>query len=453
MKLKNLLLAGLFVAGTVSCTDDGMNRSDDGDPLDGYLSLIINSGSMNPTTKTSIYAGSEVGTAGENKINTVTIVLTNPTTGDVEQADDVAIVSGTTTAKVAVSTGSYLVYALVNNPVTLTVGDNIATAIATATLTEITAGYKDGLFFMTNEQSDETKTVLDAGKPLTLAAGDDKVLSINVDRLAAKIRDKTSAITLDGQLTNPDVAAILDDVKVVGFVPMNLNPEMNLIQTWGLKNSEETANLADNVLLTPVHALNKYLLPASTYKTMDGDTGVADLTTGGQYNDTAYVSENRPTIKVNSNGVVTAARQGQTTAVIYRVVAQKGGSALTSTFYAYNDIAYANLADLPASLGDLSSLSIGDLRKLGIHVYENGVMYYTYFIKDPNTAYQLGGDDYYGVFRNSIYNLNITKISKLGDDVPDDSRNPEEPVDPEDAKMSVELTVNDWVLNDINIEF
>lgn len=451
MKIKNLLFAGLLVIGMGACTDD-VDTPDTGNPLDGYLSLTINSGSMKPSTRTSEYTpGREIGAAEENKITNVTVVLTDAN-GAIQQVENTTIASGTTTQKFPVNTGTYLVYALVNNAATVAVGGNINNVVTAANAKEITDGFKGGSFFMTNAQSDASKTFLDAGKSIVLSAGDDKVVQIDVDRLAAKVRDKSGVPQLAEQLTNSDVAAIMDGVRVVGFVPMNLNPTMNIIQTWGKKNTEETAELANNVLLTPVLTLDKYLLPASTYKTVEDGIGVADLTQEEDYVDSVYVSENRPTIKLNSNDVVSAAKQGQTTAVIYRVVAQKGGSDV-ATFYAYNGIAYAKLEDLPASLGDLSTTSNADLRKMGISVYEGGVMYYTYFIKDPNTNYQLGTANYYGVFRNSIYNLNIKTIKRLGDDVPDDSKNPEEPVDPEDAKISVELTINDWVLNDIDIEF
>lgn len=454
MKIKSLLLAGLFVLGMASCTnDDGIDGPDSGNPLDGYLSLTINSGSMKPATRTSPHdPDTEVGTAAENKITNVTIVLTDAS-GVIQQVENTTIASGTTTQKIPVETGSYLVYALVNNAATLAVGGNIESELTGATADEITAGFKNGTFFMTNEQSDLAKTILDAGKPVTLAAGDDKVLQISVDRLAAKVRNKTTTPKLEDLLGKENVNTIMDGVRVVGFVPMNLNPAMNLVQSWAVKNNEENDNHSTNVLLTPVHPLENYLLPATTYKKMVDGVGVEDLTTEEQYVDSVYVSENRPTIKINSNDVITAAQQGQTTAVIYRVVAQKDKADLTATFYAYNDVAYKALEDLPASLGDLTGKTSEELRKMGVRVYENGVMYYTYYIKDPNTNYQLNGKDYYGIFRNSIYNLNITKISKLGDDVPDDSENPTEPVDPEDAKISVELTINDWVLNDIDIEF
>ncbi|WP_085536715.1 Mfa1 family fimbria major subunit [Massilibacteroides vaginae] len=455
MKIKNFLLAGLFVLGMGSCSnDDVIEGTEGGSPLDGYLSLTIKSGSMNPSTKTAPgnAADVEVGTTTENGISDVTVVLTNAA-GVIQQVEKPGLENSTTTRKFAVTTGDYLVYALVNDASNLAINGNINDVVAAASANEITNGFKSGSFFMTNVQSDASKSILDAGKSISLKAGNDLKVEINVDRLAAKVRNKSGVPTLSGQLQNPDVKVIMDGVRVVGFVPMNINPKMNIIQTWGLKNTEESV-LANNVLLTPVQSYDSYLLPSTTYKKVDASTGVGieDLTSESQYVDSVYVSENRPTILINGKGV-TAKHQGQTTAVIYRVVAQKGGADVTATFYAYNGVAYATLDALPASLGNLTGKTLAELRNMGISVYENGVMYYTYFIKDNNSNYKLGTSDYYGVFRNSIYNLNITAIKRLGDDVPDDSKKPIDPVDPEDAKIEVAVSINDWVLNQIDIEF
>lgn len=88
-------------------------------------------------------------------------------------------------------------------------------------------------------------------------------------------------------------------------------------------------------------------------------------------------------------------------------------------------------------------------------------MYYSYFIKDPNTLHTYGGDDYYGVFRNSVYKLNVNSIKDLGDDVPGggtvDPNEPGEPenpdIDTEEAYIQVTVTINPWVLNVIDIDF
>jgi hypothetical protein len=79
---------------------------------------------------------------------------------------------------------------------------------------------------------------------------------------------------------------------------------------------------------------------------------------------------------------------------------------------------------------------------------------------DPNTAHQYNGYNYYGVFRNSVYKLNINSFSGLGDDVPGGGTvDPSEPGDPgnpsintDEAYIQVSVTVNPWVLNTIHID-
>lgn len=424
-----------------------------GDDLKGYLTLQIANPEM-PSARTGDWTPGRIpGTTEENAINDVTVVLTNAT-GQITDVVSTAILSGTTTKKFEVAAGSHKVYALVNNPgiATIVAGQNIAQVIDNATVAEITSGFKGGKFFMTNAQHDKTKSVLDAGVDVSISAGQEKLATIAVDRLAARIEDATGKVAITG--LPDDQEAIMDSVKVIGFVPMNLNPAMNIIQTWGTANVGGTNDPEVNeILQTPTPS--SYLLPASTYMTANSDgIGLTDLTAEPQFVKKVYVTENRPAVERNSFGLT--AKRGETTAVIYRVVAYKGGNPLP-TFYTYNDVVYTTrtaLDDAFELVGeDISALSIQDLRAKNIKVYENGVMYYTYFIKDPNTNYQLGTDNYFGVFRNSIYRLNITGIKSLGTDVPEDEKDPEDLVNPEEAYLSVELVINDWVLNTIDIEF
>lgn len=63
----------------------------------------------------------------------------------------------------------------------------------------------------------------------------------------------------------------------------------------------------------------------------------------------------------------------------------------------------------------------------GIRTYKDGICYYTYWIKHANNNED--GDDMplgkggimeYGIVRNNVYKLNVTSISKVGDDIPGD---------------------------------
>ncbi|WP_101689514.1 Mfa1 family fimbria major subunit [Dysgonomonas massiliensis] len=457
--MRKLFLSGLIALGLLAtgCSSDDIDNptTGGGGELKGYLTLsLVNKAMNSPKTAGHETPEREVGTAEENKVHDVTVALTDAT-GTITALVSPAIQSGTTTQKFEVEAGvQHKVFALVNNASSVAVGDNIATVIDNATAAEITAGFKAGKFFMTNSQSDIAKTPLDAGIDITVNAGEEKVAKIAVDRLAAKVEDNTAAAGIDLTELPEGAKAIVKGVRVVGFVPMNLNSSMNLIQTWGTANFTEPA-VAENILQTPG---GSYLLPAEgTYKESANGIGIVDKTAETDFVKKVYVTENRPVITFNSELKPTAKR-GEATAVIYRVVAQDADGADLSTFYVYNDVVYTDRAKLNeffAKAGDdISALTDAkDLRAKNIRVYENGVMYYTYFILDPNTNYTLGGKDYYSTFRNSIYKLNITKLKNLGDDVPEDSKTPEEVIDPDEAYLQVELTIKDWVINTIDIEF
>ena len=86
-----------------------------------------------------------------------------------------------------------------------------------------------------------------------------------------------------------------------------------------------------------------------------------------------------------------------------------------------------------------------------IEVYREGMMYYRWAISDnaykPFVASETTHT--YSVLRNSIYRLTVTKVSEIGKDVP----NGPEPDDPDknpNFYMNVKVSINPWVLNEIN---
>ena len=58
--------------------------------------------------------------------------------------------------------------------------------------------------------------------------------------------------------------------------------------------------------------------------------------------------------------------------------------------------------------------------------------------------------------RNTIYDLTVTKLNRIGTDIPGgwtpDVDEPTDPVDPTNVYMVVEAKVNDWVLSKEEIE-
>ena len=88
-----------------------------------------------------------------------------------------------------------------------------------------------------------------------------------------------------------------------------------------------------------------------------------------------------------------------------------------------------------------------------IEVYRQGVMYYRWAISDNAYKPFIASETThtYSVLRNSIYRLNVTKVSEIGKDVPNGPE-PDDPIKNPNFYMNVTVSINPWVLNAKPIE-
>ena len=89
------------------------------------------------------------------------------------------------------------------------------------------------------------------------------------------------------------------------------------------------------------------------------------------------------------------------------------------------------------ALSKVNQTADGKLPDRRIRTYKDGIAYYTYWIKHSNDGDNTndgagGGIMEYGIVRNNIYQLNVTGISGLGDDVPGD------------RTLEINVTVRNW---------
>lgn len=476
MKFKNILLVSLLILGMLACTnkDDPSLTSKDG--LDGFLTLTINSGSLKSSTRTTTRTephspGTEPGEGAEIKINNLTVLLTDYT-GTIKQVVPIPNASGIessyTTDPFKVTPGEYWVFALVNSHIQITKNQSVDQVIKAASAEEITSGFRKGSFFMTNAQIKGIEGVaIAAGILVRIEANKTSTAQVNVDRFAARIDNVTETpdITKLKDIFNKADPNFMDEIEVVGFIPMNLNSKMYLIQSFAHENPT-TPERQVYLQTPPVANLNSYLLPPTTYKKVNNEgIGVANLTKKEDFVKKVYVSENRPDFIPKADGTYTAQRM-RTTAVIFRVDVKKEKNAVP-TFYTYNGRIYFDYTKLQAVVADtnfdLTGVEESDveaIRAKGILVYEKGVMYYTFFIindsKDANGDYIYNylyfDKPYYSVFRNSIYKLKIASISNLGDDVPEGDKDPTTVIDPDEINIFVDVAVENWVLKEIEVE-
>ena len=473
MKIKSFFLTFMAVIAFSACNNEIVSPTPNiEEKVEGYLMLNL----ADPVkTRTSVPGGGSVdyGTTEENTISGLTVVLTNEA-GDIFSV----IKSGITDKKsdlIKTEVGEYYVYALVNSDVDVKVGENIERVIAVAAAADATSGFKNGKFLMVNQRNSSGNAGVMATVSESNTIDEPLEVKISVDRAACKIVYEENDPNIEKLVIS--TGGIIDEVEVVGLTLLNVNTKFNLIQSWSKDNTDGLL-LDAEVLSTPLHPdretgkiADQYFHNIGDYteltKTGNDITGITDLTIGKE-NDIfgktpVYTTENRPTIFSMEDGALNAGR-GETTGVIYKVQAKKDNENV-STFYKYKKVIYTDIANIQA-LTDFDEETLGDLeapelRALGINVYENGVIYYTYFIRDPNVAHQYNGKNYYGVFRNSSYKLAVNSISSLGDDVPGgaivDPETPGEPGNPpintEETYLQVVLEVNKWVVSNIVIDF
>ena len=467
MKTKRIILAFMAALAFTACNNDSNEIIEEEAKEKGYLVLNLTNP---PTTRTS-GTPTDPGTTEESEINLLMVVFTDGS-GKIVSISTPSYTNGVT-EKIQVALGTYDVYALINKPEEVSVAKDqqIERVIEVAAAANATNGFKNGSFLMVNKCHNDADK---AGVTVTInsshSISNPAEAIIYVDRVACKIVDNTVTVPTITNLKSV-TDGLITNVAVEGMAVLNVNKQFNLIQTWSKDNA--AGNLNTNVLSTPLSAragviAEQYFNNIGEYTTIQKDdngeiTGIVDNTVGKSYfsKNPVYTTENRPTIIVHGDDLT--AGRGETTGVIYKVQAKDGDNKL-STFYTFKSVTYKNIAAIQALAEfenhTLASLEIPALRTLGIKVYENGVMYYTYFIRDPNTNYQYNGKNYYGVFRNSTYQLAINSISSLGDDVPGgaivDPTKPGEPGNPPidaDTYIQVSVSVNEWILNTLDINF
>lgn len=445
MKIKNLLLVALLAIGLVSCSnDENLPNDQNGDGVKGYMTLSI----QNPTLTRTVGSEVEEGTNEESKVANVHVILTD-FNGNVVHVLNPSLLEGTnTTVAQEVEIGKYHVYALINAPEGMTIDKKtpIGRVIEGVTEEQAKTGYSGGKFVMINEQNEEGGS---GGIAITIEATHTEEqpakATIPVDRIAVKIVDNTTTagIKIIDQNGYP-LTDILGEIEYKGYVLINGNTSFNLIQKWEIDKI-----IGQLALETPTGSY--YNLREKFGKNNE------DLTLGkkGIFNTgSVYTIENRPPFMVTSESKTITSGKNETTGVIYHLVVNGG-----KTFYIYKGLKYNSIKELNkhADFGDLSeAASVVDLRKVGIKVYQDGNMYYTYYIQDQNYTVDHNNKEqkYNAVMRNSVYKLNIKSLSDLGDDIPGGGVDPENPPIVQDkAYIQITVQVNPWILNNIAIEF
>ena len=491
MKKMNLLVMSLVSAAALSfssCSNnDDLTGGGTQSQADGvYMTLKI-SGATSHGTRTGVTADKTTTENGNPDESTIkegmlyiydgnTCVFRKVITADMFKTAPTQTTAGETKPiKVAVTGAittnkAYNVYFLANNT---SVDDPIA---ATSIFTSTTGGkdFATAQKFVMFNQNDGTKeaahstvTFTDAAKSeaTPAAAGE-----IKLDRVVARIDNPSFAETVTtvtpatDTKTSINVADVVAGITYEGYAVSNLNNNSYVKQNWD--NKFET--------LTVKWGEPKYYLPKSDYGTLYNAAGLDNFGTESW----KYAFEN------------TTTTVDEATAVYFKVKVALTETAMAAsdfkdgTFYRYDGRLYTSIkaifdnaatgeisnpftetnsitpADVVAKISDADGKLTTDEAKLAkfrqdykIEVYRQGTMYYRWAISDnaykPFVASETTHT--YSVLRNSIYRLNVTKVSEIGKDVPNGPE-PDDPIKNPNFYMNVTVSINPWVLNAQPIE-
>lgn len=487
MKKMNLLVMSLVSAAALSFSSCSSNDDLGGgagtqSQADGvYMTLKI-SGATSHGTRTSATTGKTTEKGGIEAESTITEgmmyiydgntcvfkkVITkemfqtqpNQTTAGVTKPIKVAVTGAITTGK------KYDVYFLANRT---NVDNPIA---ATSIFTSKTGGadFATAKNFVMFNQNDGTKKAqhstvefTDAAKSATSPA---HATEIRLDRVVARIDNPSikEGITVTPAAdtkTSINVDDVVAGITYEGYAASNLNNNSYVMQNWADKFTTLNVKWGE--------AANKYTQPKSSFGTLYKGKNLDKFSKNN-----TYAFENTTT-DVND-----------ATAIYFKVkvalteTANNASDFKDSTFYRYDGRLYTsikaifddattgaivnpfNLLTVDQVLAKIKDASTGKLTEneetlatfrqtYKIEVYRQGVMYYRWAISDnaykPFVASETTHT--YSVLRNSIYSLNVTKISEIGKDVP----NGPEPNNPDknpNYYMDVTVKINPWVLNEI----
>lgn len=285
--------------------------------------------------------------------------------------------------------------------------------------------------------------------------------TVYLDRVVARIDEPTVTATniTAAEAKTENVAKTIAGIEYQKYAISNVNKNSYIVQKW----SSDFSTLSVKWGTTET---TKYFQPTSSF----GDAkapGNLDKFGTVKYN---YVFEN------------TTTDASEATALYFQIKANLTDEAKANadfadgTFYRYDKKLYTRIADIfsdaekglvsnpftesgtttadavVASIKNADGTLIPEGEALNnfrnnnkIEVFRAGSMYYYYPIQD--NTYKTATT--FSVLRNSIYQLNVTKISEVGKDIPNgptpDDNNP-------NYYMTVKVQVNPWILNTKDIE-
>ena len=369
MKLRSLFLAGLAVMAMASCSNEDDAIVNDKQQVEKSALIQFQLGFAQSGTRASVAGTDQVGTADENQISSVIMVLDYPGTNIARQvcnyqlADFSANDSKTLYTlknEENVAPGNATVTVLVNSNATIGNDTDLSTIESAAT-------YETSLDALTakNGIAEAGKFLMTGKKSAIIAPNQKNEITVQVARVAAKLEERSAkTFTTNDQAYN---------ITLNDYTFMNLNTKTYQMADKGAYASTEEGFFQHFVANKTQAVFNE----STAIKTITGapaEDKVGQIT---------YCMENS----------VAAAP----TTIVYKA---------TATFDLNKiDDFQGSLSNAPYNLNKNSTFE--DFIKYGIQLYKGGVCYYTAKIET--------GTSNYVITRNNWYKLSVSTIATLGD--------------------------------------
>lgn len=317
--------------------------------------------------------------------------------------------------------------------------------------------------------------------------------SVTLERISAKIvadQDKYIDFSAKRQIVyGSDKDYVVSSAVIDSWALLNCVNSFNLIRkdTTELKQNNKVVLSPSTYTNYPVATIPKSYKSDGYYYTNPAVSGNTDgKPTYTELNfvpagDSLYCLENNPEYyavgysktsgKAGAPSVSDSKMKGRVTAVIFRAQLlladgfdadinidepigitpgtgqwkTKADTKIVKTIYAYKNRMYSDKTALTTANANLAGLDDAGLREKGVKIYDNGYMYYTYYLyKNDFTGTNVA--PYYCVERNKCYRLTVTDVTSFGDDLPCDFTNydPEDPVDKAVPRIKVSVDVAPW---------
>lgn len=306
-------------------------------------------------------------------------------------------------------------------------------------------------FLMSSAGPDVSKIIIEANNSKNTPSK----VTVNVERTVARV---------DYHLAYPEAQPYFtpknapnDKVKIIGATlvnkynsqsyvfkrvtqDINISPTSDVVYLGDEKGS--STEIASNYVVDPktlnpptdnIEIENEYdEIYFPTYTNWGGinwrepSTEIFSKQNGVTYGFLDYTQEN-----VVSAEVVSESRAQYCTGIVFKAQYTPNSFTEGTTFYWYANQFYPSLDDIKI---DGITLTDNNCKKYGVYKYENGICYYTYWIRhaDDNNPDVISPMEY-AIVRNNIYQLNVTSVNGIGSVEPTG-----------DAQVIITVYVEDW---------